>query len=228
MRLALAAVATFVAVGNYAVTAQGNGNDNNIPAMDDCLPGDPGWDPTGGCTLNPHQGDVSFAEFGQLLVSPLMSAGGRQFMNGGTAPVGADGQLVTFQFVNPGRYLVICMDASAPPQRLDVRLRQRRRQTPCASAGAPSAARWPGLRRDPVSPASAKSDTAILDRLVENVPRHQPVVRSRLEQIERQSRQRLIHRDAIRTGRDGAVDRRVFPGDGPLLVILKRLRRDFG
>jgi hypothetical protein len=42
----------------------------------------------------------------------LMSAGGRQFMNGGTAPVGADGQLVTFQFVNPGRYLVICMNRS--------------------------------------------------------------------------------------------------------------------
>jgi hypothetical protein len=41
-----------------------------------------------------------------------MSAGGRQFMNGGTAPVGADGQLVTFQFVNPGRYLVICMNRS--------------------------------------------------------------------------------------------------------------------
>ncbi len=69
--LALAAVATFVAVGNYAVTAQGNGNDNNISVMDECLPGDPDWDPTGGCTLKPHQGDVSFAEFGQLLVSPL-------------------------------------------------------------------------------------------------------------------------------------------------------------
>ena len=69
--LALAAVVTFVAVGNYAVTAQVNGNDNNISVMDDCLPGDPDWNPTGGCTLKAHQGDVSFAEFGQLLVSPL-------------------------------------------------------------------------------------------------------------------------------------------------------------
>ena len=48
--LALAAVAMFVAVGNYAVTAQSNGNDNNISVMDDCLPGDPDWHPTGGCT----------------------------------------------------------------------------------------------------------------------------------------------------------------------------------
>jgi plastocyanin len=41
--------------------------------MDDCRPGDPGWTPTGGCGLKPHQGDVSFAEFGAFLTSTLIS-----------------------------------------------------------------------------------------------------------------------------------------------------------
>lgn len=54
----------------YAVTAQVNGNDNRIDIVDDCLPGDPAWDPTGGCTLKPHQGDVSALEFNALLRSP--------------------------------------------------------------------------------------------------------------------------------------------------------------
>lgn len=42
----------------------------------------------------------------------LMSAGGRQFLNGGTIPAGAnsDGQLVTYRFLKTGRYLVICMN----------------------------------------------------------------------------------------------------------------------
>ena len=42
----------------------------------------------------------------------LFSAGGRQFLNGGTTPAGAssDGQLVTFRFSKPGRYLVVCMN----------------------------------------------------------------------------------------------------------------------
>lgn len=40
----------------------------------------------------------------------MMSAGGRQFLNGGTIPAGAtsDGQLVTFRFPKGGRYLVVC------------------------------------------------------------------------------------------------------------------------
>jgi hypothetical protein len=44
----------------------------------------------------------------------LMSAGGRQFLNGGTIPAGAnsDGQLVTYRFQKTGRYLVICMNRS--------------------------------------------------------------------------------------------------------------------
>ncbi len=42
----------------------------------------------------------------------LMSAGGIQFLNGGTIPAGptSNGQLVTYQFLKTGRYLVICMN----------------------------------------------------------------------------------------------------------------------
>lgn len=63
--------ASIVGVASFIATAQVNGNDNNIAVMDDCLPGDPAWDPTGGCTLKPHQGDVSAGEFFALLRSPL-------------------------------------------------------------------------------------------------------------------------------------------------------------
>jgi len=42
----------------------------------------------------------------------FMSAGGRQFLNGGTIAAGptSDGQLVTYQFLEVGRYLVMCMN----------------------------------------------------------------------------------------------------------------------
>lgn len=42
----------------------------------------------------------------------LMSAGGHQFMNGGTVPAGpqSNGQLVTYRFLKTGRYLVMCMN----------------------------------------------------------------------------------------------------------------------
>jgi hypothetical protein len=42
----------------------------------------------------------------------LMSAGAMQFLNGGTIPAGAasNGQLITYQFLKSGRYLVICMN----------------------------------------------------------------------------------------------------------------------
>jgi hypothetical protein len=42
----------------------------------------------------------------------LMSAGGHQFLNGGTVPAGpgSNGQLVTYRFLKSGRYLVICMN----------------------------------------------------------------------------------------------------------------------
>ena len=43
----------------------------------------------------------------------LMSAGGIQFLNGGTNPPGpASGQLITYEFLKTGRYLVICMNRS--------------------------------------------------------------------------------------------------------------------
>ena len=37
-----------------------------------------------------------------------MSAGGQQFLNGGTTA--ANGQLITYAFNKTGRYLVICMN----------------------------------------------------------------------------------------------------------------------
>jgi hypothetical protein len=42
----------------------------------------------------------------------LMSAGGQQFLNGGTVPAGptSNGQLITYRFLENGRYLVICMN----------------------------------------------------------------------------------------------------------------------
>ena len=42
----------------------------------------------------------------------LMSTGGIQFLNGGTVPAGptSNGQLITYQFLKTGRYLVICMN----------------------------------------------------------------------------------------------------------------------
>ena len=42
----------------------------------------------------------------------LMSAGGHQFLNGGTIPAGptSNGQLITYRFLKSGRYLVICMN----------------------------------------------------------------------------------------------------------------------
>jgi hypothetical protein len=42
----------------------------------------------------------------------LMSAGGHQFLNGGTIPAGptSNGQLLTYRFLKTGRYLVICMN----------------------------------------------------------------------------------------------------------------------
>lgn len=59
---------------DHQLNAQVNSNDNRVSMMDNCLPGDAAWDPTGGCTLKPHQGDVSNAEFGLLVVSPLISS----------------------------------------------------------------------------------------------------------------------------------------------------------
>ena len=65
------AVGYFVAGTFTAIADDGNGP--VVRVLDDCLPGDPGWNPTGGCTLNPTQGDVPFAEFGALLTAPTLA-----------------------------------------------------------------------------------------------------------------------------------------------------------
>ena len=46
--------------------------DRQIAIRDDCDPRDPAWAPTGGCLLK--RGDVTFAEFGAELSSPLSLA----------------------------------------------------------------------------------------------------------------------------------------------------------
>lgn len=61
------------AVAEFGAAAQVVSRDGNITIMDNCLPGDPGWNPTGGCAAGPNVGDVSFAEFGQMLSSPLIT-----------------------------------------------------------------------------------------------------------------------------------------------------------
>jgi hypothetical protein len=62
-----------------------------------------------GSPTGPHPDNRVWYEPGRL-----MSAGGRQFLNGGTIPAGAtsDGQLITYRFLKTGRYLVICMNRS--------------------------------------------------------------------------------------------------------------------
>jgi plastocyanin len=59
--------------GNFGLSAQVTSSNNTIVLMDNCLPGDPGWNPSGGCSQKPNLGDVSQMEFGQLLFSPLIS-----------------------------------------------------------------------------------------------------------------------------------------------------------
>jgi len=56
---------------------------------------------------NAHPDNRVWSEPGRL-----MSAGGHQFLNGGTIPAGptSNGQLVTYRFLKTGRYLVICMN----------------------------------------------------------------------------------------------------------------------
>ena len=68
---ALALLAAVWLVGRLPVEAQVNGNDNNIAVMDTCDPGDDAWDATGGCSQKQQRGDVTNAEFGMLLRSPL-------------------------------------------------------------------------------------------------------------------------------------------------------------
>ena len=56
---------------------------------------------------NAHPDNRLWSEPGRL-----MSAGAHQFLNGGTiaADPTSNGQRVTYRFLKPGRYLVICMN----------------------------------------------------------------------------------------------------------------------
>ena len=56
---------------------------------------------------NAHPDNRVWSEGGRL-----MSTGGQQFLNGGTVAAGptSNGQLITYAFLKPGRYLVICMN----------------------------------------------------------------------------------------------------------------------
>jgi hypothetical protein len=65
-------------LGAWAMAAVATADENKdgkkakVKVLDDCDPADPGWEPTGGCTL--RGGAVTFDEFNLLLFSPL-SAG---------------------------------------------------------------------------------------------------------------------------------------------------------
>jgi plastocyanin len=59
--------------GHFGLSAQVTSSNDTIVIMDNCLPGDPGWNPSGGCSQKPTLGDVSQMEFNQLVMSPLIS-----------------------------------------------------------------------------------------------------------------------------------------------------------
>ena len=54
--------------------ALADGGNKKLDIYDNCDPRDPGWAPTGGCLLEPREGDVTLAEFNRLLLSPLSAA----------------------------------------------------------------------------------------------------------------------------------------------------------
>lgn len=73
----LAMAAGAWAMVSSGVWAQVRGNDPNIIMMDNCAPDDPAWDAFGGCPegsprgASAYRGDVTVAEFFDLLISPL-------------------------------------------------------------------------------------------------------------------------------------------------------------
>lgn len=73
VEVGVALVVGLSAALSFDAVAQVSSADNRIVMMDNCLPGDPAWNPTGGCTQRPSLGDVSNEEFGRLLLSPLIS-----------------------------------------------------------------------------------------------------------------------------------------------------------
>jgi plastocyanin len=70
--ITLGVILSVLTVVDFVVLAEDEGDDdNNVAIIDKCDPADPAWQPTGGCLLKPNQGDVTNAEFGALLFSPL-------------------------------------------------------------------------------------------------------------------------------------------------------------
>jgi plastocyanin len=79
-RIAMAVVVLTVLAGAWKMSqviavASDQSNDNNVAILDNCDAADATWVEVGGCTLKPHEGDVSRAEFGVLLFSPLGGGG---------------------------------------------------------------------------------------------------------------------------------------------------------
>ena len=69
----LAGVGVLVAMAATVEVAAKKDQDRGrreVILRDDCDPTDPEWNPTGGCNL--ADGDVTFADFNRLLVSPLV------------------------------------------------------------------------------------------------------------------------------------------------------------
>jgi plastocyanin len=75
--MALALAACVWAVVNTSAGAQVRSRDPNISMMDSCSPDDPAWDAFDGCPegsprgASAYTGDVTVAEFFDLLISPL-------------------------------------------------------------------------------------------------------------------------------------------------------------
>ena len=67
------ALSVLWAAGPIEVAAEKD-DEQRIAMKDDCDPSDPAWAPTGGCSLK--NGDMTNAEFGQFLQSPLYNNAG--------------------------------------------------------------------------------------------------------------------------------------------------------
>jgi plastocyanin len=70
--LAASSIASLYVGSSASTPLAADDNNRKIAIRDDCDPDDPGWTPTGGCSL--EDGDVSFAEFGVELVNPAATS----------------------------------------------------------------------------------------------------------------------------------------------------------
>ena len=67
--LAASSIASLYVGSSASMPLAADDHNRKIAIRDDCDPDDPGWTPSGGCSL--EKGDVGFAEFGVELASPL-------------------------------------------------------------------------------------------------------------------------------------------------------------